>query len=97
MALADNVTVARLDWDRPADGSDPRTYFVNYRFASDGALGEQVFWSTPDTHLDSAGTFGMFVACRAFHHPADEWVVWITYPTPNGISLHSNEVSMCLP
>lgn len=39
----------------------------------------------------------MFVACTPFHHPADEWVVWITYPTPNGVSLRSNEVSMCLP
>ena len=97
VVLADDGTVARLDWDRPADGSDPNRYFVNYTFASDGAFGEQVFWSTTETHLDSAGTFGHFVECSPSPRPSDQWIVWITYRTPDGVSLRSNEATMCLP
>lgn len=96
VVIGDDGLVERLAWDPPGDGTTPGVYHVNYRFASDGPEGEQVFWSTPDTYLESTGTFGRFVGC-APDRPIRGWVVWITYPTPDGVSPRSNEVNMCLP
>jgi len=89
--------IERLQWDPPADTADPARYDVNYRFASEDPNTAQVFWTTRNTHLTAAESFGSFVECEPGHHPSDEWIVWITYPTPAGPSQASNQVSMCFP
>lgn len=96
LVLDDGGEVERLDWDAP-DGVNPSVYEVNYRFASEAPSTSQVFWWTFNTHLTAAESFGSFVVCEDGHHPSDEWIVWITYPTPNGPSEASNQVSMCFP
>lgn len=97
VVVDESGTVDRLEWDPPADGSEPAVYEVNYRFANVGPLGEQVFWWTRDTFLESSWTFGHFVECTPGHHPSEEWIVWITYRTADGTSERSNRVSMCFP
>lgn len=100
IVVNDQGFVDRLEWDPPSDGTEPAFYDVNYRFANDGPGGEQVFVWTTDTFLAAwggRGAFGRFVECTPQHYPADEWIVWITYPTPTGPSERSNQVSMCFP
>lgn len=97
LVMNEHDQVDRLEWDPPSGVSEPGRYNINYRFASDGALGEQVFWWTSDTFLEASGTFGHFVECTPQHRPSEEWVVWITYATSAGESERSNQVSMCLP
>lgn len=94
VVLGDHGFVDQIAWDAPGDGIDPLRYDVNYRYANEGPLGEQVFWWTRDTFLDSS-TFGRFRECTPQDHPANQWVVWITYTTATGSSERSDTVSMC--
>lgn len=97
LVLDDDGAVERFAWDRPSgSGEAPLFYEVNYFFANEGRWSAQVFWTTRDTFLEAAGTFGGGVECGPTHHPSDEWVVWVTYRTADGRSAPSNEVSMCL-
>jgi len=97
LVLDDQGFVDRLAWDPPVDAPDPTRYDVNYRFASEAPSTAQVFWTTRETQLTAAESFGRFVKCEAGHHPSDEWIVWITYPTSSGPSQASNQISMCFP
>lgn len=96
VVLNERGTVDRLEWEPPPElGDEPAVYEVNYRFASE--VSEQVFWWTRDTFLESTWTFGHFVECTPQNGLSKEWIVWITYRTPDGPSERSNAVSMCFP
>ena len=97
LVLDDRGFVEFLDWDAPSGAAGPTMYDVNYRFASEGPAGEQVFWSTRNSFLAAETSFGRFGECAPHHHPSEEWIVWITYDTPVGPSQRSNAVSMCFP
>jgi len=97
LVLNDQGFVDALDWDPPTGAEEPARYDVNYRFASEGPAGEQVFWSTRNSSLAADTSFGRFVECAPHHHPSEEWIVWITYNTPAGPSQRSNTVGMCFP
>lgn len=98
LVIGDDGFVKFLEWDPPSDASGPLTYDVNYRFAN--MTDDDVFVWTTDTFLASSGgrgAFGRFVECTPDHHPADEWIINVTYRTPTGPSLPSNVISMCFP
>lgn len=97
LVLDQQGLVDRLEWNPPGDGSEPGRYDVNYRFGGEDPATAQVFWSTTKTSLAANESFGRFAECTPDHHPSDQWIVWITYPTPGGDSLPSERVAMCFP
>lgn len=98
LVVGDDGFVSAFEWDPPSDASGLLIYEVNYRFGNEED--DAVFTWTTDTFVSSMGgrgAFGRFVECTPDHHPADMWLLNITYRTPTGSSQPSNVISMCFP
>jgi hypothetical protein len=98
LVVGDDGLVKAFEWDPPSDANGPLIYDVNYRFGNEES--DAVFTWTTNTFISSSGgvgAFGRFVECTPSHHPADMWLINITYRTPTGPSSPSNVISMCFP
>jgi len=94
LEVGDDGVVDFVRWDPPSGSSGTLRYDVNYRFAN--TANDDVFWATTNTFL-SPTSFGHFVECGANHRPDEEWIINITYWTPDGPSLPTDAISMCFP